>query len=257
LKANYGEGIKAPSLVESFSPSPFFLGNPELKPERSRNFDLSVEQFFWKDRIRVEGTYFDNRYRNQIAFVGNPATFGGPIKLPDGRLTHYVNNDRTRARGFELSTSWHPKRWLQFDGNYTLLHTELIEGADIIDYNTLQLVPNPEVGLPLLRRPKHSGSFNATWFGEKFDVSLIGLFIGRRRDGDPVAFAKFDAQGRPIYNDGYTKLDLAGSYRLNRWMSLFGRIENLLNQDYQEVLGYPAYRLNFSAGMRLRVGGSK
>jgi outer membrane cobalamin receptor len=38
---------------------------------------------------------------------------------------------------------------------------------------------------------------------------------------------------------------------------LFGRIENLLNQDYEEVLGYPAYRLNFSAGMRFRIGGGK
>ena len=47
------------------------------------------------------------------------------------------------------------------------------------------------------------------------------------------------------------------SYRLNLRASVFARIENLLNQNYQEVLGYPAYRLNFSAGLRVRIGGEK
>ncbi|MGE0102714.1 MAG: TonB-dependent receptor [Blastocatellales bacterium] len=257
LKINYGEGIKAPTLIEAFSPSPFFLGNPELKPERSRNFDFVIEQFFLKDRIRVEGVYFDNRFRNQIAFVAEPSTFGGPITLPDGRLTHFINNDRSRARGMELSISWHPKRWLLFDGSYTLLDTRLVEAADIIDYSSLTLIPNPEVGLPLLRRPRNSGSFSATWMGNRFDINLVGTFMGRRRDGDPATFSRFDANGNPIYNRGYARIDLTGAYRLTSFMGLFARVENLLNRNYQEVLGYPAYRLNFSAGLRIRFGGGR
>jgi len=257
LKINYGEGIKAPSLVEAFSPSPFFLGNPELKPERSRNFDFIIEQFFLKDRVRVEGAYFDNRFRNQIAFVAEPSTFGGPITLEDGRLTHYVNNDRARARGMELSISWHPKRWLLFDGSYTLLDTRLVEAADVVDYATLTLIPNPEVGLPLLRRPRHSGTFSATWMGNRFDINLIGTFLGRRRDGDPVFFSRFDLNGNPIYNKGYARIDVTGAYRLTSFLGLFARIENLLNRNYQEALGYPAYRLTFSAGLRINLGGGR
>ena len=46
-----------------------------------------------------------------------------------------------------------------------------------------------------------------------------------------MADKSFDLQGRPIYNGGYTKLDLAGSYRLNSSVSLFARVENLLNQS--------------------------
>jgi hypothetical protein len=38
---------------------------------------------------------------------------------------------------------------------------------------------------------------------------------------------------------------------------MFARVENLLNQDYQEIIGFPAYRLNFSAGLRVRIGGGK
>jgi outer membrane cobalamin receptor len=257
LKANYGEGIKAPSLIEAFSPSPFFLGNPLLKPERARGYDLGIEQFFWKDRYRVEATYFENRFRDQIAFVGDAATFGGPIRLADGRLTHYVNNDRTIARGMEFAFSMSPyKRRLLIGGTYTLLKTKLEAAADVIDFSTGTLIPNREVGFPLLRRPRHSGTLNVAWIGDRFEVNLDGFFVGRRRDGDPVTFDRF-RNGSPIFNDAYQRLDLAWTYRFTSRMAIFARIENLLNQSYQEVLGFPAYKLNFSAGMKFRLGGGK
>jgi outer membrane cobalamin receptor len=257
LRVNYGEGIKAPTMIEAFSQNYLLLGNPELRPERSRSFDVGIEQFFWKDRLRVEGVYFKNRFRDQIAFIADPSTFGGPVKLPDGSVTHFINNDRATAEGFEVSVSTRPNRWLRFDGNYTLLDTNLDAASSMFDSAKGSLVPNPEVGLPLYRRPRHSGSASVAFIGGKFDANLDGVFTGKRRDYDPAYFSRFDSQGRPIYNGGYTKLDLAGSYRLNSSVSLFGRIENLLNQDYEEVLGYPAYRLNFSAGMRFRIGGGK
>jgi vitamin B12 transporter len=257
LKANWGRVIKSPSLLEAFSPNPFFLGNPELYPERALNFDLGIEQFFMKDRIRIEGTYFENRFRNQIAYIGDPATFGGPVKLSDGRLTNFVNHDRTHARGYEFSAVWHPRRFMQLGGSYTYLVSELEVGADLIDFNTGTLVPNREVGLPLLRRPRNSGAINFAWIGEKLDVNLDGFFVGKRRDLDPVTFSRFDAAGNPIHNNSYTKVDLAGTYRVKSFVTIFARVENLFNQDYEEVLGYPAYRLNFSAGMRFRIGGGK
>ncbi|HZS03936.1 MAG TPA: TonB-dependent receptor [Blastocatellia bacterium] len=240
LRASYGEGIKAPTLVEAFSPSPFFLGNPGLRPERSRSFDAGIEQLFLNERLRVEATYFENRFRDQIAFVSDPATFG-PIRLSDGRLASFINNDRARARGLELIIAARPTRHLSFGGNYTLTDSKLIEARDAAG----------EIGLTLLRRPKHAGALNVSWIGERFDANLDAFFIGRRRDVDPVTFS------RVAYNDGYAKLDLAGSCRLTPRVSAFARIENLLNQDYQGVLGYPAYRLNFSAGMRFRIGGEK
>jgi vitamin B12 transporter len=116
---------------------------------------------------------------------------------------------------------------------------------------------NPEVGFSLLRRPRHSGSAEVVWVAERFDISLDASFTGRRRDIDPVTFARLDSAGQPIFNDGYAKVNFAGSYRFNRWITAFTRVENLLNQDYQEILGFPAYRFNFSAGLRLSVGGDK
>jgi vitamin B12 transporter len=254
LRIHYGEGIKAPTLVEAFSPNGFFLGNPGLRPERARSFDLGLEQLLWKDRYRLELNYFDNRFRDQIAFVANPATFGGPISLPDGRLTHYLNNDRARAHGYELLFSARPLARLRLNTQYTHLRTRLVTGAETIDYSTFQLAPNPEVGFALLRRPRHSGAIQATWLGNRFDLHLEGFLVGSRRDLDPVTFARFTAPGRPLINPGYSRFDLSGSVRLNQQVTFFSRVENLLNRSYQEVYGFPAYRMTFSTGLRIRLG---
>lgn len=240
LRATYGEGIKAPTLVEAFSPNPFFLGNPGLRPERARSFDIGFEQLLLHDRLRVEATYFESRFRNQIIFVSDPLTFG-PIQLGNGLLTSFVNNDRARAHGLELNLTARPSRRLSLGGSYTLTDSVLTES---------QAAP-AEVGLQLLRRPRHAGALNLSWLGDRFDARLDAFFTGSRRDVDPVTFS------RNAYNPGYAKVDLAGSYRLTARVAAFGRVENLLNQDYQEVLGYPAYRLNFSAGLRFRIGGER
>jgi vitamin B12 transporter len=251
IRAGYGSGIKAPTLLEAFSPSPFFLGNPALKPEQSRSYEIGLDQLLFDERVRIEATWFDGRFRDQIAFVGDPATFGGPITLPDGRLTSFVNFDRAIARGIELTTTYRPVRRFVVNGTYMFLDSTVTEAAPVIDFATLSLVPNPEVGLPLIRRPRHSGSFSAAWIGTRFEANLSGVMVGKRRDIDPVTFSRMKT------NLGYAKIDLAGGWNLSRRATLFARIENLLNDDYQEVLGYPAYRLTFSAGVRVKIGGEK
>lgn len=247
LKASFGTGIKEPEMHEAFSPNTFFLGNPNLKPERARSFEAGVVQEFLKRRASVEVTYFENRFRDLIIFQFDPTSFG-PITLPDGTLTNFVNFDRASARGIELTGSARPALRLRVTASYTFLDSRLDRALD---------VSNREVGLPLLRRPRHSGSVEAAWTAARYDLSLEGSFLGRRRDIDPITGSRFDSGDRPIFNDGYAKVNAAGSYRVNRFVSLFARVENLLNQDYEEVLGFPAYRLTFSAGVRIRVGGGK
>lgn len=247
LKASFGTGIKEPEMHEAFSPNMFFLGNPSLNPERAVSFDAGAVQEFFNRRASIEATYFDNRFRNLIVFQFDPATFG-PIKLPDGRLTNFVNFDRASARGLELIVSARPLLHLRVGGSYTFLRSRLDRSLD---------PTNREVGLPLLRRPRHSGSLEIGWTAQRYDLSLDGSFVGNRRDIDPVSGSRFDPAGRAILNSGYAKLNVTGSYRVSSFARLFARIENLMNQDYQEVLGFPAYRLHFSAGVRVMLGGSK
>lgn len=262
FKASFGTGIKEPTLDEAFGPSIFALGNPSLDPERTVSFDAGVVQEFFTRRLSVDLTYFDNRFRNLIIFESTAAS--EPIRLANGTLTNFINADRASGRGVELSASARPGGGLsrlRLSGSYTFLRSRLDRAADVLAFlpPTFDGVfaPNPELGLPLLRRPRHSGAFEATWIDHRFDVTVDGSIVGKRRDFIPFPFAKFDLSGKPIFSDGYAKLNAAGSFHLNHSVSLFARVENLLNQDYQEVLGFPAYRLNFGGGLRIRVGGRR
>ena len=262
IKASFGTGIKEPTLDEAFGPSIFALGNPGLDPERAISFDAGVVQEFFGRHFSLDLTYFDNRFRNLITFEST-ASFE-PIRLANGTLTNYVNADRASGRGVELTAVARPGgdlSRLRLSGSYTFLRSRLDRAADVLAFLPPTFagvfVPNPELGLPLLRRPRHSGAFDVSWVDQRFDVTFDGSIVGKRRDFIPFPFSKFDPSGKPIFNDGYAKLNAAGAYHLNNFVSLFARVENVLNQDYQEVLGFPAYRLNFSAGLRVRVGGRK
>src|SRR5207247_4652581 len=93
LKFNFGLGIKEPNFTESFSPDPHFLGNPDLRPERTRSFDFGVEQRLLNDRMKAEVNWFDNRFRDLIEFqVTNFQTFSGT----------FFNLNRPKAHGPEL-----------------------------------------------------------------------------------------------------------------------------------------------------------
>ena len=247
LRASFGRGIKESHLDEAFSPSPFFLGNPALDPERAISFDAGVQQEFLGRRGSLEITYFDNRFRDLIVFRSDPATFG-PIRLPDGRLASFINLDRASARGLELAGAAHPLRQLRIWAAYTLLRSRVERAGNGLE---------PEVGLPLVRRPRNSGAFELAWVDERFDIMITGVAMGERRDIDPSSGARFNPAGKAIFNDGYVKLNAAGSWLITRRLTAFARAENLLNQDYQEVLGFPAYRLNFVAGLRIRLGGNR
>jgi outer membrane cobalamin receptor len=246
FNASFGTGIKEASLVEAFSPSIFFLGNPSLKPERAISFDVGFAQEFFNRKASLEATYFDNRFRDQIVFVFDPLTFG-PVQLEGGRLTNFINQERASARGLELIGAARPALKLRVAASYTFLNSRL---------NQSDKSP-AEIGLPLIRRPRHSGTLEMNWIDNRYDLSLDGSLVGKRRDLDPITGSRFNAQQQPIFNQGYAKLNASGSYRINHRFTAFLRVENLLNQEYEEILGFPAYKINFRTGLRVRIGGGK
>ena len=53
--------------------------------------------------------------------------------------------------------------------------------------------------------------------------------------------------------DDYWLVRIAGSYELKPGLELFGRVENLLDQNYQEVFGYDTAGVAAYAGVRLKL----
>ncbi len=212
LHGSYGKGFKAPSLFQLFAPAGFFgpIGNSNLKPERSRGWDVGIDQRFWNERILLGATWFHNQFSNLIDFQ-----FG----------TGYVNLTSARSAGLETYAEIRPLDFLTLRGTYTYTNTE--------DNQDEQL----------RRRPRHKGSFDADIaLTETAHFHVNVLVVGSRR------FSAFSIK-RKLSN--YTVVNLAGDYRVTPWLTLYGRIDNAFDQEYEEVPGYGTSRVAGYGGFRL------
>ena len=164
MRVSAGTGIKEPSLTENFSDNRFFLGNPELDAERSRSWEVGLEQAFGADLVVVDFVWFDNRFKSLIQLVSQP-DFTGQFK----------NISRSFARGLELRARF------RFEHLSGMLNYTLLDGA--IQQSSQGQFPF-RAGDPLLRRPRHSANFRIVWFGSRWDVRLVhtdGRGAGRQR----------------------------------------------------------------------------
>jgi outer membrane cobalamin receptor len=228
LHAAFGTGIRAPSGFELA-----FTDNPRLKPERSVSFDTGIEQRFFSDRAIVDVTYFFNRFKDQIVVLG-----GSPTNLSSFVSDNLANS---RAEGAEVSFRFRPTGSVELTTYYTRLDSSLLA----LDGSSLAQSPF-RVGQPLLRRPRNSGGFNATWQRGRLMLNLNGYLRGKVLDVEP----NLGASRGLFTNKGYVLANAGFAYRLPRGVELYGRLNNFLNQKYEESFGYPALHLNFLAGVR-------
>jgi vitamin B12 transporter len=229
LKGSGGTGITEPSFIESYSNDPTFVGNRNLKPEQSRSIEAGIEQHFLRSALVVDVTGFNTAFHDLIVFV-----FPAAPALPT-----WINLDASRARGIESNATVRAA-WLRVHGQYTFLDTRVTASSSPASAST-------GIGQELPHRPRHSGSIDATVVFRRGFVNLDTTFTGERQDSDGVGFGV-------VRNPRYERVDLGGSYALTSSADLFVRAGNLLNQHYEEVLGYPALSRNVMAGMKLRWG---
>jgi outer membrane receptor protein involved in Fe transport len=239
LHSSFGTGIRPPDGFEIG-----FTNNPELKPEKSLSADAGIEQRFAHDRAVLDVTYFYNGYRDQIV------TLGGDLS----DLSSFVsaNLSKSRAYGIESSFTLRPIRSLEITGEYTWLNTAILALTGSLAAETPFVV-----GQPLERRPRSSAGYNVTWNHRRLMLNSNASIRGPVLDIEPNE-GTFACELDPplpclFRNGGYVDANAGFSLRLPMGVSVYGRINNFLNQRYEESLGYPALRLNFVSGIKLEL----
>ena len=211
FRATVGTGFRAPSISDLYYPG---FSNPKLKPEESVGWDAGFEQPLLQNKLRFGATFFHNNFDNLIQYVGNP--FFAP-----------ENVARARVFGVESFVAWQVLTNLTARASYTWTDTE--------DLST---------GAELVRRPEHSGSLSLDWrILPKLDATATAQFIGPRSDND------YYTSSTAVLS-AYTKLDLALRWQVQKHLEIFARVENLTDEHYQEVFGYPALGRGFYGGLR-------
>jgi vitamin B12 transporter len=218
LKASIGSGFKAPTLGELFQDfPPFFFANPKLKPESSVGYDAGIEQSLAGNSWRLGVTYFHNRIRDLIS--------------TDLTGTTWANVGRATTDGVESFIAWQPARGLalRLDHTYT-------EASDDLAHQEL------------LRRPKHKGTLNVSWRPrDALLVDLNVLSVSTWVDGNrDFSIPRLDAPG-------YTTVNLAAALDVTRTLTLFGRVDNLLDRHYENPVGFLQPRLGVFGGIRAKL----
>ena len=215
-RASAGTGFKEPRFYEQFATG-FVKGNRDLEPETSRSVDAGVD--FTRGRSGVSATWFKQHFRNLIQYVGVPTPADAP---------NYMNLGAARANGLELE-AMHARGPLSARASYTHLDTRVTDAG--VGDDPLFLA-----GHKLIRRPKHNGSLLLSYAAHSWIVSTTLNYVGRRDDLD---FNTFPATR--VVLDAYTRVDVAAELPLNR-SALRGtlKLENALNESYEEAFNFPA-----------------
>jgi vitamin B12 transporter len=231
IKANAGRGVKEPTILQSFSPNAFFLGNAALLPELATTWDLGASQRLAHDRARIEAIYFDNKYKNQISTrTTNFTTFA----------SQYFNVGDTNARGLELSGEAVVMPALRVSGGYTFTDSEIVKSTS--EFSTVI-----KAGAWAFRRPRHSAFIRAAVTSGRVKADVDGQYVGARVDSD------FSSLSPAITTSGkYWLWNASASVSITRNVDFYGRVMNLGDKDYMEPLGYQAWRRTVHGGVRVR-----
>ena len=226
VRASAAEGFAAPTFTEQFGFFPgSFAGDPDLEPESSFGWDAGLD--WTRGPARLSVTYFRADLEDEIVSTFDPATFLSGVANAD---------DESRREGVEIEggSRFGP---LLLRGSYTWLDADELGEAG---------------GLPVreIRRAEHSASLAAAVQLPAAELALTANYVGERRDIDFGSFPQ-----RDVTLDDYVLATLSAEVPLTDRIGLTGRVENLLDEDYQDVFGFETQGIGAHAGVRLQWGG--
>lgn len=210
IRAAYGTGVKNPGYYELFGYyDGKYIGNPNLKPERSEGWEAGIDQSFLGDKATIGATYFSSKLKDEI-YTSYPAPLY--VATPANRTTD------SKQHGVEVFANIQPVQQLRIDAAYTHLKAT-------------------EDGTTEVRRPGDIASVNATFSSkdERFSTTLTVRYNGRM---DDVAYTDPSYVPVRVSLKPFTLVNLNAQYEVRKGIAVFGRVENLFDVDYEEVFSF-------------------
>ena len=214
--ATYGTGFKAPNLNDLYWPQDAWgnSGNADLKPETSKSYDLGVEQKLWSDKITLDLTYFNSDVDKLIQWA-----------LTDTGAYTPSNVDQAKIHGVETTFELQLLENLKLQASYTYTYAK-----DANTHAELVRRPSEKYGLKVVYSP----------------ISDLDLALSILKAGSSYE----DSQNTDEI-EGYTRVDLAASYEVNKNLEVFARVENLLDEEYEEATSYSISQRLAYVGLKL------
>ncbi|MBU1078108.1 MAG: TonB-dependent receptor [Spirochaetes bacterium] len=212
IKGNAGTSYRAPSFDDLFWPATAFaIGNPDLKSERSVNWDVGLLIKFYR-WLSTEMVYYNSEVKDLIQWNPGP---GGQWR-PE-------NVDKVLMQGIEaeIKTIWilqFISGYLETAYNYALMYITDKTGESATDGKQLPRRPFEKAGFLLsLHSP---GSFFIRW-----DTQFVGF--------------RYITAHNLKYLDSYFSHDLNMGIYLYDNYEISLHIKNILDKEYIDIREYP------------------
>jgi len=218
VRGSLATGFKAPTVnqlfVNSVSSFGLFSGNPDLRPEKSRGWEVGFDKQLQKHAAAVGLTYYRNRIDDLITFTSD--------------FSSNENRDQVNIEGVEAYAEADMTDTLSVDLGYSF--TQSIDEAS---------------GLNLLRRPLRKASLSLDYVpAAAATLSLETVYTGPRYDIDALTYGR-------LRKGGYTLVNVAGSWQLKQHLLLHGRISNLFDRELEDPDGFKQPGIGLYAGLTL------
>ncbi len=229
-----GTAVKAPTMFDQFGTIPlFFTPNPNIIHEQSFGWDAGIEWASRDQKYVLDVTYFKSDLENQI---------DGFAPGPNFTFTSVNRLGISHRKGIEVTA-----------------RAPLLAGLSLAASYTYLDATTPD-GLQEVRRPRHAGRADLHYVGmnDKLNVNLSVIYNGEMVD--PVRRVTAFNFGFPALQperftlEAYWLVNVAASYQVQPGIELYGRVENALDQEYQEIFGFEAPPVAAFAGVRFTYG---
>jgi iron complex outermembrane receptor protein/vitamin B12 transporter len=290
---NFAKGFQEPTLAQQLGSLYDFLaknggqatiqqlGIGPIGAELSRTYDGGVEQNLFGEHVLLRMDYFHNEFGNQIE--GVPAQYI-PQLLPSlstaqqAQLLAFLNSEQAyeldlnsesfRAQGIDAEMNWGVNSNLYIRAGYTYTDAVVqksfssdatfpstnpnIPGVPIGDYG-------PLVGARPFRRPPHTGFTTITYTRPKWSSVLTAAYASRSDDSTFLGYSDVNGGNTLLLpnrnlDHGYVKVDLGGTYQLNRRLEIYTQMNNLLSDQHIAPIGYTSLPFNLRTGLRIALG---
>ena len=222
LRGAVGTAVKNPTFTERFGFYTNFIGNPNLIPEESTSWELGADQLIMGGALTLSLTIFEAELENEIdGFVYDPATFA---------YTSNNINGTSERKGAELSAVGNISESMSLSAAYTYTDST---GDDAVRE---------------VRRPRHIASLNLGWqAAHNLRLNTNIQFTGEQTD---VYFPPFPEPSQVVALSNHTLVNINLNYSATEKFEMYLKLENALNENYEEVFGYQT--LGFGATLGLR-----
>lgn len=209
LAGSYGEGIAQPTFFDLYGFFPNnFLGNPSLRPESSRGFEVSLR--YRKGPIAASLTGYRQRLHDEIIDVFDAGT---------GLFSTANSTKISHRSGVEATVDWKLNQNVRISANYAYLDATQPDDVSVTQVHEL-------------RRPKHSGSVALDGTVARFTYGASIAYVGRHFDQrDTFPFDR-------VTLASYWLADARVGYEIAPGIEAFGRMSNAFGQHYEDVFGY-------------------